>query len=67
MSALSKVWVVSEAPERFAKLGAVGRRLGERVEAVAVGEGAAQAAAKMCIRDRPPSSTRSCSKMRRLA
>ena len=45
MSALSKVWVVSEAPERFAKLGAVGRRLGERVEAVAVGEGAAQAAA----------------------
>lgn len=45
MSALSKVWVVSEAPERFAALGAVGRRLGERVEAVAVGEGAAQAAA----------------------
>lgn len=45
MSALSKVWVVSEAPERFATLGAVGRRLGERVEAVAVGEGAAQAAA----------------------
>ncbi|MDN4510378.1 FAD-binding protein [Gordonibacter sp. RACS_AR49] len=45
MSALSKVWVVSEAPERFAALGAVGRRLGERVEAVAVGGGAAQAAA----------------------